>query len=157
MECSAPGLLVHQQLQEFTQTQVHWVCDAIQPSHPRSSPSPPAFNLSQHQGLFRWVISSHQVAKVLEFQLQYQWTWESFGLQGDPTCQSWRKSVLNIHWKDWCWNSNTLVTRCKEPTYWKRLWCWDRFRAGGEGDDRGWDGWMASSTQWTWVWGNSGR
>ena len=66
---STPGLPVHHQLPEFTQTHVHWVGDAIQPSHPLSSPSPPAFNLSQHQGLFKWVSSSHQVAKVLEFQL----------------------------------------------------------------------------------------
>ena len=70
MDCSIPGLPVHHQLPEFTQTHVHWVGDAIQPSHPLSSPSPPTFNLSQHQGLFQWVSSSHQVAKVLEFQLQ---------------------------------------------------------------------------------------
>ena len=65
------------QLPEFTQTDVHWVSDAIQPSHPLSSPSPPTFNLSLHQGLYKWVSSSHQVAKVLEFQLQhqsFQWT-----------------------------------------------------------------------------------
>ena len=72
MNCSTQGLPVHHQLSEFTQTQVHWVGDAIQPSHPLSSPSPPALNLSQHQGLFKWVSSSHQVAKVLEFQLQHQ-------------------------------------------------------------------------------------
>ena len=72
MGCTTPGLLVHHQLQEFTQTHVHWVSDAIQPSHPLSSPSPPAFNHSQHQGLFQWVSSLHQVAKVLEFQLQHQ-------------------------------------------------------------------------------------
>ena len=71
-DCSTPGLSVHLQLPEFTQTHVHRVCDAIQPSHPLLSPSPPAFNLSQHHGLFRWVSSSHQVAKVLEFQLQHQ-------------------------------------------------------------------------------------
>ena len=69
MSCSTPGLPVHNQLPEFTQTHAHWVGDAIQPSHPLSSPSPPAFNLSQHMGLFRWVSSSRQVAKVLEFQL----------------------------------------------------------------------------------------
>ena len=63
MNCSMPGLPVHHQLPEFTQTHVHWVCDAIQPSHPLSSPSPPALNLSQHQGLFKWVSLSHQVAK----------------------------------------------------------------------------------------------
>ena len=74
---STPGLPVHHQLPEFTQTHVHWVSDAIQPSHPLLSPSPPTFNLCQHQGLFKWVCSSHQVAKILEFQLQhqsFQWT-----------------------------------------------------------------------------------
>ena len=77
MNCSTPGLPVHYQLPEFTQTCVHWVGDAIQPSHPLSSPSPPAPDPSQHQGLFQWVNSSHEVAKVLEFQLQRQsfhWT-----------------------------------------------------------------------------------
>ena len=85
-------------------------------------------------------------------------SWESLGLQGDPTSPFWRKSVLNIHWKDWCWswNSNTLATWCKELTHLKRPQCWERLRAGGEGDDRGWDGWMASLTQWTWVWADSG-
>ena len=63
---------------------------------------------------------------------------------------------LNIHWKDWCWswNSNTLATWCKELTHWKRPWCWERLKAR-EGDNRGWDGWMASLTQWTWVWASS--
>ena len=77
MNHSTPGLPVHHQLPEFTQAHVHWVSDAIQPSHPLSSPSPPASNPSQHEGLFQWVNSSHQVAKVLEFQLQhqsFQWT-----------------------------------------------------------------------------------
>ena len=74
MNHSTPGLPVHHQLLEFTQTHVHWVGDAIQPSHPLSSPCPPAPNPSQHQGLFQWVNSSHEVAKVLEFQLQHQWT-----------------------------------------------------------------------------------
>ena len=62
---------------------------------------------------------------------------------------------MNIHWKDWCWSwsSNTLTTRCKEPTHWKRPWCWARLKAG-EGDRRR-DGWMASPTQWTWVWASS--
>ena len=74
---SMPGLPVYHQLPESTQTHVHWVSDAIQPSHPLSSPSPPALNLSQHQGLFKWVSPLHQVAKVLEFQLHHQslqWT-----------------------------------------------------------------------------------
>ena len=71
------SLPITNSLPEFTQTHVHWVSNAIQPSHPLSSPSPPTFNLSQHQGLLQWVSSSHQVAKVLEFQLQhqsFQWT-----------------------------------------------------------------------------------
>ena len=72
MNCSTPGLPVHHQFLEFIQTHVHWVDDAIQPSHPLSSPSPPALGLSQHQGLFQWVSSLHQVAKVLEFQPQHQ-------------------------------------------------------------------------------------
>ena len=71
MDYSMPGLPVHCQLQEFTQTRVHWVGDAIQPSHPLSSPSPPAFSLSWHHSIFKWVSSSHQVAIVLEFQLHH--------------------------------------------------------------------------------------
>ena len=64
---------------------------------------------------------------------------------------------MNIHWKDWCWhwNSNTSATWWEELTHLKRPWCWERLKAGGEGDDRGWDGWMVSLTQWTWVWVNS--
>ena len=83
-------------------------------------------------------------------------SWESLGLQGDPTSTSWRKSVLNINWKDWCWswNCNTLATWCKGSTHWKRPWCWEGLKAG-EGDDRGWDGCMASLIQQTWVWVNS--
>ena len=77
MNRSTPGLPVHHQLLESTQIHVHWVGDAIQASHPLLSPSPPTLNLSQHQGIFKWVSSSHQVAKVLEFQHQhqsFQWT-----------------------------------------------------------------------------------
>ena len=77
MYCSTPGLPLHHQLPEFTQTHVHLVSDAIQPSQPLSSPSPPALNPSQHQGLFQWVNSSLEVAKVLGFQPQhqsFQWT-----------------------------------------------------------------------------------
>ena len=86
MNHSTPGLPVHHQLPEFTQTHVHRVSDAIQPSHPLSSPSPPAPNASQHQSLFQWVNSSHEVAKVLEFQLQHH------SLQ--RTCQLWIFSTL---------------------------------------------------------------
>ena len=74
MDCSTPGLPVHHQLPEFTHTHVHRVDDAIQPSHPLLSPSPPSFNLSQHQGLFQWVSSSYQVAKVLELANNNQYS-----------------------------------------------------------------------------------
>ena len=85
-------------------------------------------------------------------------SWESLGLQGDPTINPKRKSVLNIHWKDcrWSWSFDTLTTWCEEMTHWKRPWCWERLKAGGEGDDRGWNGWMASPIRWTWVWASSG-
>ena len=84
-------------------------------------------------------------------------SWESLGLQGDPTSPSKRRSVLNIHWKDWCWswNPNTLATWCEERTHWERHWCSERLKAGA-GDGRRWDGWMASPTGWTWVWVNCG-
>ena len=84
-DCSTPGLSVHHQLPEFTQTHLHWVSDAIQPSHPQSSPSPPTFNLSLHQGLFQSVSSSWHVAKVLEFQLQHPMNtqdWSPIGCSG---------------------------------------------------------------------------
>ena len=69
-------------------------------------------------------------------------SWESLGLQGEQTSQSERMLVLNSHWKDWCWSFNTLATWCEELTHWIRSWCWERLKAGGEGDDRGWDvGW----------------
>ena len=82
---------------------------------------------------------------------------EPLGLQGDPTSPSYRRQVLGVHWKDsWGWNSNTFATSCEELTHLKRPWCWEGLGAGGEGDDRDWDGWMASLTQWMWVWVNSG-
>ena len=80
LDCSTPGLPVYHQLPKFTQTHVHRIGDAIQPSHPLSSPSPPAFNLSQHHGLFQWVGSLHQVAEVLAFQLQRRPSNEYSGL-----------------------------------------------------------------------------
>ena len=88
-DCSMPGFLVSHQLLEPAQTHVHWISDAIQPSHPLSSPSPPTFSLSQHQGLFRWVRSLNQMAKVLELQLQhqsFQWMFRTDGSE---------------HWMDW--------------------------------------------------------
>ena len=89
MDCSVPGLPVHHQLLESTQTHVHWVGDVIQPSHLLLSPSPPTFNLSQHQGLFKWVNYLYQVVKVLEFQLQHQ----SFN-------EHWRLISFRMDWLD---------------------------------------------------------
>ena len=101
MDCSIPGFPVHHQLLEPAQTQVHQVCDTIQPSHPLLSPTPPDFNLSQHQSLCQWVNSLHQVAKVLELQFQHQsflWIFRTdffridwFDLQGTL------KSLLQYH------------------------------------------------------------
>ena len=113
MNCSTPGLPVHHQLWESTQSYVHWIGDAIQPSHPLSSPSPPVLNLSQHQGLFQWVSSLYQVAKILEHQLQHQsFQWYS-GLISfrmdwlDPLAvQETLKSLLQHH------SSKASVLRC---------------------------------------------
>ena len=109
MDCSTPGLPVHHQLLEFTQTHLHWVGDAIQPSLPLSSPSPPAFNLSQHRGLFKWVSSPHQVARVLEFHMHVSpLFWISFPFRSPLSLSStacaipkdsqteWRKSERQI-------------------------------------------------------------
>ena len=81
-------------------------------------------------------------------------SWESLGLQGDPTSPSWRRPALSVHWKDWrwSWNSSTFASWCDKPTLWKRPRCWERLKAGGEGDDREWGGWMASPKWCTWVW-----
>ena len=83
-------------------------------------------------------------------------SWGSFEQQGDQISQSYRKSTLNIHWKDWCWswNSGTLATWYEELTHLKTPWGWERLKVG-EGDDRGGDGWMASPTQWTCIWVSS--
>ena len=107
MACGTPGIPVLYYIPEFTHTHVHWVSDAIQPSHPLPSPSPPALNLPQHQGLFQWVGSSYRVAKVLELQLQHQsfqwifkvdflWDW----LVGSPCCpQDSQESSPAPQWK----------------------------------------------------------
>ena len=84
-------------------------------------------------------------------------SWESLGLQEDPA-SPFLRSALGFLWKELCcsWNSSTLATSWEELTHWKRLWCWEGLGAGGEGDDRGWDGWMASLIRWTCVSVNSG-
>ena len=110
-------------------------------------------------GCERWTIKKAEHQRIDAFEL---WCWRRLlrvpCVQGDPSSPSWRISVLNIHWKGWywSWNSNTLATWCEEPTHRKRPWCWERLKAGGEGDNRGWDGWMASLTRWIRVWVASG-
>ena len=103
-------------------------------------------------GCESWTVKKAECQKIDAFKL---WCWRR--LLRVP----WnaRRSVLGVQWKDWCLsgNSNTLATLCKELTHWKRPWCWEGLGAAGEGDDRGWDGWMASPTRWTWVWASSGR
>ena len=98
-------------------------------------------------GCESWTIKKAQCQRIDAFEL---WCW---------------RGLLRVSWtarksnQDWCWgwSFNTLATWCEELTYWKRTWCWERLKARGEGDDRGWDGWMASLTQWTWVWASSRR
>ena len=108
-------------------------------------------------GFEGWIIKKAECQRTDAFEpwywrrlLRVPWTARRSSL-------SQRRSVLGVHWKDWYWscNSNTLATWCKELTHLQRHWCWERLRAGGEGDNRGWDGWMASLTQWTWIWVDS--
>ena len=102
-------------------------------------------------GCESWTIKKAERQRTDAFEL---WCWRRL-LRVPWTT---KKSTLNIHCKDWCWSwsSSILATWCKELTHWKRPWCWGRLKSG-EGDDRGWDGWMASPTRWIWVWASSGR
>ena len=115
MNQSTQGLPVHHQLLEFTQTHVFWVGDAIQLSHPLSSPSPPALNLSEHQGLFQWVSSSHQVAKVLEFQLG------SFSIS--PSSEHSRLIFFRMDWLDLLAVQGTLKSLLQHSSKASILWC----------------------------------
>ena len=102
-------------------------------------------------GYKNWTIKKDECWRIDAFKCGVgEDSWESLGQQGDPTSQSERKSILNIHWKDrcWSWSSNTLVIWCEDLTHWKRLWCWERMKAGGERDSRRWNGWMVSPTRW---------
>ena len=101
-------------------------------------------------GCESWTMKKAKHQRIDAFGL---WCWR--GLLRVPWTA--RRSILGVHWRDWCWswNADTLATRCRELIHLKRPWFWERLKAGGEGDDRGWDGWMASLTQWTWVWVNS--
>ena len=110
-------------------------------------------------GCKSWTVKKAEHWRIDAFEL---WCWRRLlrvPWNARRSNQSILKEIsLNSHWKDWCWSwvSNTSTSRCKEPTHWKRPWCWERLKAGGERNDRGWDGWMASLTWWTWVWASSG-
>ena len=106
-------------------------------------------------GCESWTIKKAECLRIDTFEW---WCWRRL-LRVPWTARRSNQSILKeitpeYSWKDWCWswNSNTLATWCEELTHWKRPGCWERLKSGGEGDDRGWDGWMASPTQWTWVW-----
>ena len=106
-----------------------------------------------------WTIKNTEHQRIDAFEL---WCWRRL-LRVPWTARRSNQSILKeissgCSWKVWCWgwNSNTLATWWEELTHLKRLRCWERLKVGGEGDNRGWDGWMASLTQWTWVWVNSG-
>ena len=107
-----------------------------------------------------WTIKKAECRRIHAFKL---WCWRRL-LSIPWTAKRSNQSILKkispgcSYWKDWCWswNSNTLATSCEELTDLKRPWCWERLRAGGEGDDRWWDDWMATPTQWRWVWVDSG-
>ena len=110
-------------------------------------------------GCENWTIKKAECQRIDAFEL---WCWRRL-LRVHWTVRRFNQSILKeisleYSLEDWCWswNYNTLATWCKELTHLKRPWCWKRLRAAGEVDDRGWDGWMASLTQWTWVWVNSG-
>ena len=94
-----------------------------------------------------WIIERHLVHFAQRFPRS----------QGSTVEEGLSSTFTTMLGKDWCWSwsSNPLASWCEEPTHWKRPWFWERLRAGREGDDRGWDGWMASPTQWTWVWASS--
>ena len=108
-------------------------------------------------GCESWTIKKVEHQRIDTFEL---WCWRKLlrvpwtGRRSNESIL--KENILNIHWKDWCWSSNTLATWCQESTHWRRPWFWERLRTGGEGGSRGWNSWMASSSQWTSVWANSG-
>ena len=100
-------------------------------------------------GCESWTVKKAECWRIDAFEL---WCWRRL-LRVPWTA---RRSILGVLWKEWCWswNANTLATSCEELIHWERLWCWEGLGAGGDWDNRRWDGWMASPTWWTWVWVN---
>ena len=110
-------------------------------------------------GCESWTIKKAERQRIDAFEL---WCWRLLTVPWTVRRSNQsilKRSALGFLWKGWCWrwNSSTLATWCRELTHWKRLWCWEGLGAGGEGDDKGWDGWMASLTWWTWVSVSSGN
>ena len=108
-------------------------------------------------GCESWTIKKAECQKIDAFEL---WCWRRLlRVPWTPrrSNQPILKEISHEYSLDWCWSSNTFATWCEELTHWKRPWCWERLKAAGDGDISGWDGWMASPTQWTWVWASSGR
>ena len=110
-------------------------------------------------GCGRWTVKKAEHWRIDAFEL---WCWKRL-LRVPWMARRFNLFILNeispgVLWKEWCrsWNSSTLATSCEELTHWKRLWSWEALGEGREGDNRGWDGWMASPTRWTWIWVNSG-
>ena len=116
------------------------------------SPSSQSYGFSSNH-VWIWTIKKAKSQRTDAFEL---WCWRRL-FRVPWTERRSNQSILNIHWRDWCWSwsSKSLATWCEEPTHWKWPWCWERSKAGREGDDRGWDGWMASLTWWPWVWTSS--
>ena len=138
MDCSLPGSSIHGIFQARV---LEWGAIAFS------------------NGCESWTVKKAECQRIDAFEL---WCWWRL-LRIPWTTRRSNRSLLKeispgIHWKDWCWswNCNTLATWCEELTHLKRPWGWERLKAGGEGDDRGWNDWMASPTQWTWVWVYSG-
>ena len=154
LQCSR--LPVLHNLPELAQSHAHWVGDAIQPSHPLSPPSPLALNLSQHHGLFEWVVSSHLVIKVVELQHQsFQWIFRLISFRINLfdllAVQGTLKSLLQHNSSKTSFIRIIYFFKIKSSNL-KSPWCWERVKAGGEGGDREWDGWTGSLTRGTWVW-----
>ena len=144
MKTFIPWKKSYDQLRQHIQKQRHYFAN--------KGPSSQGYGVSSsHVWIESWSIKKAECQRIDAFEL---WCWRRL-LRVPWTARRSNQSilketVLGVHWKDWCWswNSNTLATWCQEMTHLKRPWCWERLKPGGEGDDRRWDCWMASPTQW---------
>ena len=144
---------------------VSWPCGAHSYSHNRDITLPTKVHIVKAMifpvvmyGCESWTIKKAECQRIDAFEV---WCWRRL-LRVPWTARRSNQSILkeiNIYWKDWCWSwsCNTLTTWFEELTHWKSPWCWEKLRSRKEGGDRRWNCWIASSTQWTWVWANLGR